>query len=209
MQFNDFLCNFPTFYSYILQGKMQREEKQEPVNIMCKAIKKGLKKSLIQAHGNGTCNSRLYEDFFIIFIVEGVKNYPHSIYMNFFPSKAPLECKKSLSLSLSCWAVVAAAAACCCICEKIYKEAKKKSSFSVLYIHRMNSNTTVEKASRRAHTACTWNFRQFIDVCVLAFSALLLLLLVSKCHAHTQTLYFHLFYSLPIQLTKNALGGTH
>lgn len=101
MQFNDFLCNFPTFYSYMLQGKMQREEKQEPVNIMCKAIKKGLKKSLIQAHGNGTCNSRLYEDFFIIFIVEGVKNYPHSIYMNFFPSKAPLECKKSLSLSLS------------------------------------------------------------------------------------------------------------
>lgn len=129
----------------------------------------------------------------------------------FFPQKLHSSAKKvSRSLSLSRWAVVAAAAACCCcICEKIYKEAKKKSSFSVLYIHRMNSNTTVEKASRRAHTACTWNFRQFIDVCVLAFSALLLLLLVSKCHAHTQTLYFHLFYSLPIQLTKNALGGTH
>lgn len=102
MQFNDFLCNFPTFYSYMLQGKMQREEKQEPVNIMCKAIKKGLKKSLIQAHGNGTCNSRLYEDFFIIFIVEGVKNYPHSIYMNFFPQKLHSSAKKvSRSLSLA------------------------------------------------------------------------------------------------------------
>lgn len=164
------------------KGKCRRGKKNRNLWIYVQGYKKGVEKF---THTNTwkwhLQFSPLYEDFFIIFIVEGVKKIIHTQYIKNF-LKSSTRVQKSLSLSRFCWAVVAAAAACCCICEKknrIYKEAKKKSSFSVLYIYRMNSNTTIEKQAGEHTQHSTWNFRQFLSVWVLAFSALLLLLLVS------------------------------
>lgn len=94
---------FLSVYPYCMENAEGR--KTGTCDYMCKAIKKGVEISLIQPHGNGTCNSRLYEDFFIIFlfIVEGVKKIIHTQYINiiFLLKSSTRVQKKSLSLSFA------------------------------------------------------------------------------------------------------------
>lgn len=86
--------------------------------------------------------SHIWKIFILIYFYSysssmGYKIYFISIFSSFFPSKAPLECKKvSFSLSLTAAAAADAYTSCCCVCEKkiivVYiRKRGKKSSFSV------------------------------------------------------------------------------
>lgn len=114
---------------------------------------------------------------------------------------------RSLSRAAACFSSWWCFTACCCICEKkifqYIRKRRKKSSFSAVFLCIAYNPTQVcewEREKKTGERHVHEKFRQFSLVCVLN---------VTHTSRRSSTLYFHLFYSLPFQLTKNALGSTH